>query len=93
MERIIIIVGAIIFASYLLYIFSISFLNPKKTMRLYKCTKERDKKIISILPNKLLNFMFFNNDQKATIWFTRIMAIVGLGIASFIIYALAFYTE
>jgi hypothetical protein len=89
----IIIIGTIIISFYFLYILIISLLSPYKITELYKRAKEKDTQIFPFMPKKLLDFIFFNNSSKLTIWFTRIMAIIGLCLSSFIIYAFLFYMK
>ena len=89
----IILIGAFIFSFYLLYILIITLFHKEKVTILYKRAKKKDALVFPFLPNKLLNFIFFNSSSKLAIWFTRIVAIIGLCLSSFIIYAYLLYKK
>lgn len=89
----VILIGTIIFFIYILYILIITFINKEKVVKLYKRAKKRDAQVFPFLPNKLLNYILFNDSSILAVWFTRIMAIIGLSLSSFIIYAYLFYKK
>ena len=63
------------------YIFVLSWFFPKSLLKLYRRNKEIDKQKLPFIPERFLDFMFFNNNKTITIIWARFCTLLLLGIS------------
>ena len=57
---------------YFGYHFILAWFYPKRVLEIYKRTKRKDKEIFTFLPSKIIDALFFFDNPKVSIWWSRI---------------------
>jgi amino acid transporter len=82
-----ILILSIIILIYGVYTFIISWFFPKTLLTKYKNEKDKGKKLFPFISRDFLDFAFFFDSSKFSIWFARIWAIIVVGIVLLYLYS------
>lgn len=58
-----------------IYVFCKAWFFPSSMISMHKKSKERTRRVFSFFPNKFVDFLYFKDNQKITIIWSRIMAL------------------